>query len=187
MLDLARGLARRWPDMLRPPPTRLVRRTAQRRGTDHVELELPLLERPDLGWVVEVHERKVHRCVGVSQLPTKSRRETQPAHDACSTEVQATDSALLVSPLADAKRKPVHGVERDIGDWAWVHADAKDGRLGSSASPGLGPDAEAMLVGVAAADSAVGAYALVVGPQLAAARDGRSHEEERGRAAARGS
>jgi len=87
-------------------------------------------------------------------------------------------------PQAEAK-SPV--LDAPAWSWIWVRADARDGRLGSSASPGLGPDTEAVLVGVAAADSAVGAYALVVGPHIAAARDGRSHEEERGRAAARGS
>ncbi len=74
MLDLTGGLARRSPDVLGPPPARLVCRPTQRHRTNRIELELPLLERPHLGRVVEVHERKVHRRSPLSQLLTKVPR-----------------------------------------------------------------------------------------------------------------
>src|SRR5262245_43999050 len=60
MLDLARGCADGGPDMLRPAPTRLVGGAPDRRRSDAVELEPPLLERARLGGLVEVHAIEVH-------------------------------------------------------------------------------------------------------------------------------
>src|SRR4029079_352365 len=60
VLDLARALSEARPDVLRPPPPRLVAGAAERHRPHAVEVEAALLEATRLDRLIEVDQLEVH-------------------------------------------------------------------------------------------------------------------------------
>jgi hypothetical protein len=107
MLDLAGALARRWPNMLRPPPPGLVGRPTHGHRTDRIETRTSLsrTSAPQLGR----RSSRAPKSIGTSEYPSSSPgpdAEKCPALGASSVAAPGASSVLPLRRFPSAEQEP---------------------------------------------------------------------------------